>query len=57
VPRILVLLEVGVDIWERDRRWIGEGRLGDLGRKIIEELGEEREGGSNGILVVGDNNA
>ena len=41
MPRILVLLEVGVDIRERDRRRVGEGRLGNFGRKIIKELGEE----------------
>ena len=57
MPRILILLKIGVDIWELDRRRIGEGRLGDLGREIIKELGQERESGPNGILLVGNDDS
>jgi hypothetical protein len=52
---ILVLLKVIVDFREGDRGWIGEGRLGNLCCEIVEELAEEGESGSDGVLLVSDN--
>jgi hypothetical protein len=56
MPRVLVLLKVGVNFRERDRRWVGEGRLGNLCREIVEELAEKGESGSDRVLLVSDNN-
>jgi hypothetical protein len=54
---VLVLLKVTVDFREGDRRWIGEGRLGNLCCKIVEKLAEEGESGSDGVLLVSDDYA
>jgi hypothetical protein len=55
MPRVLVLLKVGVNFRKRDRRRVGEGRLGNLCCEIVEELGEKGESGSDRVLLVSDN--
>jgi hypothetical protein len=51
---VLVLLKVRIELRKRDCGWFGEGRLWNLRREIVEELGEEGESRSDRVLLVGD---
>jgi hypothetical protein len=57
MSRVLVLLNVVIDLRERDRRWVGEGRLWNLRCEIVKELGEKGESRSDRVLVVSDNHS
>ena len=54
---VLVLLEVSVDLWERDCGWVGKRRLWNFRREIIEELGEKGESWSDRVFLVRDDHA
>ena len=55
LPWILILSEVRLNIRERNRGGVGIRRLGNFGRKLIQDLGQERESRPHGVFLVGDN--
>jgi hypothetical protein len=57
MPWVLVLLNVIVDLRERDCGRIGKGRLWNLCREIIKKLGEKGESWSDRVLLVGDDHS
>jgi hypothetical protein len=57
MSRVLILLKVRIELWKRNRGWVGEGRLWNLRCEIVEELGEKGECRSDRVLVVGDDDS
>lgn len=54
LPRVLILGDVRGEFRERDRCWVVPRGLGDLCRKVVQNLGQQRERRPNRILLVRD---
>lgn len=57
VPRVLVLLQVGVDLGEVDRPGAGELALRYFRNEVVQKLSDKRERRSDGVFVVRDDDA